>query len=65
MPISCFSFIKFLYPIAIVAITINKNDNAFQIPLSNNITANIPHAALIPYNMSTACFWLKPLATNL
>ena len=45
--------------------TINKNDNAFKIPLSNRITANIPNAVLIPYNIRTACFCENPFATNL
>ena len=56
---------KFLYPSPNATITISKNDNAFHIPLSNKITANIPNVALIPYNIKTACFWLKPLATIL
>mgnify|MGYP007067017653 CR=1 FL=1 len=38
-PFSLFSVIKFLYPKNSAAITISKNDKAFQIPLSNNIIA--------------------------
>lgn len=60
-----FSALKFLYPNPKATITISKNDNAFHIPLSINITANIPNVALIPYNINTACFWLNPLATIL
>ena len=36
---------------AVKTIIINKNDNAFQIPLSHSITANIPNVALIPYKI--------------
>ena len=54
--VSDFSAWKFLYPNPRATIIINKNDNAFHIPLSNNITANIPKVALIPYRINTACF---------
>ena len=33
--------------------------------LSNSITANIPHATLIPYSVRTASFCVKPFAINL
>ena len=45
-----------LYPIANIAITNIAKDNAFQTPLSNKTTANIPNVAVIPYKINTACF---------
>ena len=54
-----------LYPIHTTAITISANDIAFHMLLSNNITANIPHATLIPYNINTASFCENPLLISL
>jgi len=54
-----------LYPIATIATISKENDNAFHIPLSNKIIANIPSEAVRPYKISTACFWLYPLFINL
>lgn len=62
------SFINFatsLYPIVTIAIIKSANESAFHIPLSNNITANIPSVAVIPYIIKTACFWVYPFATSL
>ena len=36
------------------------NGNAFHIPLSIQIITNIPKIAVIPYKISTDCFWVKP-----
>ena len=54
-----------LYPIAIIAITKSANENAFQIPLSNSIIANIPSVAVSPYKIRTACFCVYPLFISL
>ena len=51
LPSSPRKFEKLLYPNAITAITIKAKEIAFIIPLSNNITANIPNVALIPYKI--------------
>ena len=40
----------------ILSTSINKNEIAFQIPLSSKIIANIPSIAVIPYIIKTACF---------
>jgi len=48
-----------------MAITNNANDIAFQNPLSNNIIANSPKVALIPYKIITACFCENPLSISL
>ena len=46
--------------VAIITKIINAKDNAFQMPLSNNIIANIQKVALNPYKIKTACFCVKP-----
>lgn len=48
-----------------IATTNNAKDNAFHIPLSSNIIANIPSVALNPYNIKTACFCVYPFAISL
>ena len=65
MSSSCFTLKISLYPIAIIAITKSANDNAFQIPLSNSIIANIPSVAVSPYKIRTACFCVYPLFISL
>ena len=46
-------------------VNINKNDIAFQNPLSNKIIAKTPNVALIPYSINTACFCENPCFNNL
>ena len=49
--LSCITLFRCVNNSNIIANIISANEIAFQIPLSNNIIANNPKLALIPYNI--------------